>query len=162
MNRQEIATKITSALARYASMAAIVGAIITASAAIASAGLYSISDLATLGGDSSAAYSINDSGQAVGWANTAAGDQHAALFSNGTVTDLNSLINAASGWILIGAYGINNAGQIVGIGTINGEQHAFLMTVDPVTPTPIPAALALFGSGVALVGMLRRRRLISN
>jgi probable HAF family extracellular repeat protein len=41
---------------------------------------------------------------------------------------LNKLIPAGTGWVLITAYGINNAGQIVGEGTVNGKQHGFLLT----------------------------------
>jgi probable HAF family extracellular repeat protein len=44
------------------------------------------------------------------------------------MTDLNSLIPAGSGWVLTSARGINDAGQIVGTGTISGVQHAFLLT----------------------------------
>jgi hypothetical protein len=39
---------------------------------------------------------------------------HAALFSNGTVTDLTSIVSAALGWTLTDATGINDVGQIVG------------------------------------------------
>ncbi|HEY3701676.1 MAG TPA: hypothetical protein VGL32_05420, partial [Acidimicrobiales bacterium] len=49
------------------------------------------------------------------------------------MTDLNSLIPAGSGWVLDQARAINDAGQIVGWGTINGHEHAFLLT--PTTTT---------------------------
>ena len=39
--------------------------------------------------------------------------------------DLNGLIPANSGWFLSTANAINNAGQVTGQGTINGESHAF-------------------------------------
>ena len=42
--------------------------------------------------------------------------------------DLNKLIPAGSGWVLLQAFGINNSGQIVGTGTIHGEEHGFLLT----------------------------------
>jgi probable HAF family extracellular repeat protein len=42
--------------------------------------------------------------------------------------DLNKLIPSGSGWALSSATGINISGQIVGNGTINGQQHAFLLT----------------------------------
>ncbi len=42
--------------------------------------------------------------------------------------DLNSLIPAGSGWALSVARDINDAGQIVGEGVINGQQRAFLLT----------------------------------
>jgi hypothetical protein len=42
--------------------------------------------------------------------------------------DLNSLIPSNSGWSLTIATSINVRGQITGQGTINGEQHGFLLT----------------------------------
>ena len=42
--------------------------------------------------------------------------------------DLNNLIAPSSGWILNTANGINDAGQIVGNGTINGYTRGFLLT----------------------------------
>jgi probable HAF family extracellular repeat protein len=42
--------------------------------------------------------------------------------------DLNKLIPAGAGWLLEIAYGINNAGQIVGLGVHNGQEHGFLVT----------------------------------
>jgi hypothetical protein len=41
---------------------------------------------------------------------------------NGPI-DLNTLLPANSGWVLNVARGINNKGQIVGTGTINGHEH---------------------------------------
>jgi len=99
--------------------------------------LYSsaMSDLGTLGGSSSRAAAINAAGQVVGSADTAAGAGHAFLYTGGTMNDLNSLIPAGSGWELQGAAGINDAGQIVGTGTINGQTHGFLLSVDNPTPS---------------------------
>ena len=56
------------------------------------------------------------------------------LYSNGTIQMLTSLIPTATGWTNLNATGINDQGQIVGQGTINGQQHAFLMT--PGVPEP--------------------------
>jgi probable HAF family extracellular repeat protein len=42
--------------------------------------------------------------------------------------NLNDLIPSNSGWSLSLPTGINSRGQITGQGTINGEQHAFLLT----------------------------------
>ncbi len=47
--------------------------------------------------------------------------------------DLNSLIPQDSGMVLGGAYGINNAGMIVGRWIVNGVVHTYLLT--PVTPS---------------------------
>ncbi|MGR6316522.1 PKD domain-containing protein [Micromonospora soli] len=56
---------------------------------------------------------------------------HAALFQDGAVTDLNTLLPDGSDWELVAATGINDAGQISGYGRRNGDfdQHAFLMTL---------------------------------
>lgn len=42
--------------------------------------------------------------------------------------DLNKLIPANSGWEINTARGINNRGQIVGEGKLNGQQRAYLLT----------------------------------
>ena len=73
-----------------------------------------LSDLGTLGGDTSEAYAINDGGQVVGNAKMIGygGDQHphAFLYSGGTMIDLQAFNNTINAY----AYGINNSGQIVG------------------------------------------------
>jgi probable HAF family extracellular repeat protein len=70
-----------------------------------------------------AAYGINDSGQVVGGAS----GSYAYLYSGGSAENLNSLIDPASGWTLERANAINDAGQIVGYGTLNGQTEAFLL-----------------------------------
>ncbi|MBK8754646.1 MAG: PEP-CTERM sorting domain-containing protein [Candidatus Competibacteraceae bacterium] len=59
---------------------------------------------------------------------------------------MNSLLSTGSDWILHGASAINNAGQIIGDGIINGQQHAFLMS-------PIPEPTTFFLLGVGFVGL---------
>jgi len=70
---------------------------------------------------------INDSGVVVGFSDFQ-DTYHAFVYSGGKMKDLNSLITAGSGWVLVQAFGINDAGQIVGEGTINGQEHGFLLT----------------------------------
>jgi probable HAF family extracellular repeat protein len=106
-------------------------------------------DLGTLGGARSEAFGINNEGRVVGDADTGPfGNPHAFLYSGGTMTDLNTLLPAGSGWILSAAYRINNKDQMAGLGSIGGVVHAFLMTPLPQTQTqtitfastpPIPA-----------------------
>ena len=89
-------------------------------------------DLGTLGGGSSFAYDVNNAGAAVGYSWLAAGpNPHAFLYSNSILVDLNSLIPTSSGWELLEAYGINDAGQIVGEGLYQGRDQAFLLNPTP-------------------------------
>jgi probable HAF family extracellular repeat protein len=76
----------------------------------------------------SSASSINNRGQVVGWLQAAEGKQHAALWQQGKMYDLNTLIPHDSGWFLKIAADINEKGQIVGYGTINGAPRAYLLT----------------------------------
>jgi probable HAF family extracellular repeat protein len=79
-------------------------------------------DLGTLGGGSSEAYGINDSGRVIGGSNTSSGERHAFLYENGQMKDLGTLGGGYSQ-----ATAINNSGQVVGqSSTSSGEVHAFL------------------------------------
>jgi len=97
-------------------------------------------DLGNLGGDYCEANSINDSGQIVGGCYISGNAAyHAFLYSNGQMQDLNNLLEPNSGWIVEVADGINEAGEIVGFGTLNGgREHALLLT--PVSNDPIRRA----------------------
>jgi T5SS/PEP-CTERM-associated repeat protein/probable HAF family extracellular repeat protein len=85
-------------------------------------------DLGSLGGDWSRALDINDGEQVVGNARNAASQNRAFLWENGQMKDLNNFVPADSGWALVSAEAINQRGQIVGFGVINGQTHAFLLT----------------------------------
>lgn len=87
-----------------------------------------MTDLATLPGvTTSYAYGINNAGQVVGGAG-GTDDGFAALWDNGVMIDLNSLIAPGSSLKLVSATAINDMGQIVGEGIIGGKSHAFLLT----------------------------------
>jgi probable HAF family extracellular repeat protein len=105
-------------------------------------------DLGTLGGSQlyaggnyNYAAAINNWGQIVGQATTANGAFHAFLYNNGKMVDLNNLVkltavNGPAGFlVLIAANGINDRGQIVGVGAFwDGAQvtdRAFLLKVAP-------------------------------
>jgi probable HAF family extracellular repeat protein len=86
-----------------------------------------ITELGTLGGAESRAAALNKSTDVVGSADTIQGEQHAFLYRDGTMLDLNDLVQAGSGFVLEEATGINDSGEIVGTGTIGGATHAFLL-----------------------------------
>jgi probable HAF family extracellular repeat protein len=88
-----------------------------------------IQDLGVLaGGNYSIAFGVNDSSVVVGYGNLSNNAAHAMIWtSTGGMKDLNSLIPAGSGWVLINANAINNVGQITGYGTKGGHNHAFLL-----------------------------------
>jgi len=79
---------------------------------------------------------VNDSGDVVGYAGSPNIDSHAVLWRNGMAIDL----GVWPGGHYSVANGINNLGQIVGTGTIAGDNldHALMWTVDEGTPTPTP------------------------
>ena len=55
---------------------------------------------------------------------------YAFLWTKATgMLNLNDLIDNSSGWQLSFAAGINAKAQITGQGTLNGEEHGFLLTV---------------------------------
>jgi probable HAF family extracellular repeat protein len=108
-------------------------------------------DLGALDGYSdSGAQAINDIGQIVGYAVSGSGSYRACLFDStggGANLDLNTLIDPSSGWTLNYAYDINNSGWVVGYGTLNGQQRAFLLEV------PEPASAVL----MTIAGLLLRK-----
>jgi probable HAF family extracellular repeat protein len=88
-----------------------------------------IRDLGTLPGGFGTAFGVNDLNQVVGYSTTASNDPHAFIWSaKSGIQDLNDLIPANSGWVLVWASAINKAGQITGWGIVNGENHAYLLT----------------------------------
>jgi probable HAF family extracellular repeat protein len=101
-------------------------------------------DLGTLGGLNSYSYNIGAGGQVVGASEVdiTSDDTHAFLYTSGSgLVDLNTLIDPLSGWELLDAADINDAGQITGQGLIGGQYHAYLLT-----PIPLPGDFNLDGT----------------
>jgi probable HAF family extracellular repeat protein len=120
----------------------VIGYATTTNDAATHAFLYSggvLRDLGTLGGSLSIAAAINNCGQVVGTSSDANETSRAFLWEAGTITDLNNLLPPNSGWVLQSASLINDAGQIVGLGTTNGSSSLFLLTL-PARCTPIANA----------------------
>ncbi len=106
-----------------------------------------VTDLTNLpGGSGFIAAALNNNGQAVG---------NGFLYNNGTVETLLSVLSAGSGWSNLNATGINDDGQIVGQGTYDGQQLAFLMTPDAIE-TPEPATIVIWG--LIALGTIARAR----
>ena len=124
-----------------------------------------MTNMGTLGGIEAEAWGINNSGTIVGYSSyqpgtsSSNGPLHAFVIKGSTMFDMNALIDPASGWVLTDARDINNLGQIVGKGTINGQQHAFIATPTPQwtnaaggtwstssnwSPTAVPSGIARF------------------
>lgn len=75
----------------------------------------------------SSASDINNKSQVVGNSGNFS-NSRAFLYSDGRLQDLNNLIPPDSGFTLNYVDAINDRGQIVGTGTMNGQQHGFLLT----------------------------------
>ena len=108
----------------------------------------------------SEARDINNVGQIVGASGVmlteSQWDYHGFLYaSDGTLSDLNALIDPASGWQIINASGINDAGQIAG--TACRGTDCFAVRLDLVSAVPEPGAWAMFAGGLALFGLRRQR-----
>ncbi len=107
-------------------IAAAIALVVFPLASTAGAQTYSVTNLNLLAGEQySRAYSINGSGQVAGnmYVETDLND-HAFMYSGGTVSNLGSLGGSSTGW------GINSSGQIAGFTWFNSldssDVHAFL------------------------------------
>ncbi len=120
---------------------------------------------------SNGAFAINDEGQVVGQSNSE--DQygsHATIWNDGVITDLNTVLSSSGrGWLLQYATGINDIGQIVGVGTVAGGPiygSAFLLTPCPTCqvvdtlPSSVqePSTWAMMLLGLAGLGYAGYRR----
>jgi probable HAF family extracellular repeat protein len=103
------------------------------------------------GSDASWAYGINDNDVVVGrsYNETLQLGGRAFVWSPTTgMRDLNGLLDSSgANWLLDDARDVNNLGQIVGSGRINGEVHAYLLTIVP-EPTTMLTAVALVVLGL--------------
>ena len=131
----------------------------------------SMVDLGTLGGSESAALALNNLGLIVGSSEDASGHEHAFIYRDGVMLDLNDL---AAGYLVDGtsapgfkvfnaAYGINDAGQIVGRGeyfdgTDTFVDRAFILGTS-ISAIPEPSTYTvLLGLTTLTLTLARRRR----
>jgi len=108
--------------------------------------------LGSLGGTSGMANALNNANEVVGWSQLANGNQHAFVYSNGTMQDLNLEIPPISNIVLNNAVGIDGSGRIVALGVDpSGETYEFLLT-----PTAIPEPSVLAFSCLVLSAFFLR------
>lgn len=114
-------------------------------------------DLGSLGGGEAIARSINSSGTVVGSSYTAdrTGD-HAFVFRDGRMTDLNLLVDLPSGY-LKDAVAINDSGQILANSSTGSV--VLLTPVGSMVPVPESSAFAYFGVGILLLLPMARGKL---
>ena len=100
-----------------------------------------MTDLGTLGGTDSQANGINNRGEIVGYATTADDVGHAFLYTpEDGMRALNDLFDPATGYNARNAYGINEFGQITGLGVNSAGQSR--------TYPPTPYYLEVFNMGI--------------
>jgi len=106
-------------------------------------------DLGTLPGyTASVGYSVNSSGQVVGYSSSSSVN-HAFLYSNGSMTDLGTLLGYTSSI----ARHINNNGQVVGYSTSSSVIHAFLYSNGSMTDLgTLGGAKSSFAFGINNLG----------
>ena len=114
--------------------------------------------LGTLSGGFTSARAINEKGWIVGESEVASGvpqPSRAFLWRNGRMRDLNTLLDpgAAQHWTLHYAMDVNDRGQIVGLGMVDGLTRAFIAT-----PVSEPDTWALLLAGLGSVGAVAWRR----
>lgn len=99
-------------------------------------------DLDTMNNVYSSANGLNDDGLVVGVFFNGSGDNDRAfLWRKGEMFDLNELADTEPEWLLAEAKAVNRRGEIVGYGTHNGQERAFLM--QPVNKPQQAAALSV-------------------
>lgn len=106
----------------------------------------------------SAAYAINNSDQMVGWISQPTGS-HAAIWENGSLSDLNDLVDLPAGSDLEYAWDINDSGQILATAYIYDESRQSMdERLLVLTPVPEPSALMALLCGFGAAGLGRRFR----
>jgi probable HAF family extracellular repeat protein len=96
--------------------------------------------------DVECAWDINNKGQILGGGFSLAVGDSTFLYEKGNYYKLHEMILNPEDWDGLYGVSINDLGQIVGCGDIDGQSHAFLMT--PI-PEPMTFTLLIFGGVIA-------------
>jgi probable HAF family extracellular repeat protein len=101
-------------------------------------------------------YGGNRTGQYVGFGQSSGAPYAMLLNANGTKTNLNSAVPAASGWSLTVANDVNDAGVIIGEGMTGGAEHGYVLALEsaPQVLSIAPASGATTGgTPVTIAGL---------
>jgi hypothetical protein len=105
---------------------------------------------------------INNAGQVVRSAFTPDGSLSAFLQEGNALFNLNSLIDPSLGWQLRSASKVNQQGQIIGVGLLNGQEQGFLLTqivdMQTVPEAGFEKGLLLGAGAFGISALLRQTR----
>lgn len=116
-----------------------------------------LTGLGSFGGDS---YGLgaNNSGMVVGYSFDDNGEELGFIWSASLgMVDLNSYTEGTD-WVIQRATDINDAGQIIGLGTYAGENAMFIMDGIQVSAVPEPSTYLLMLLGLAAVGFAAKKK----
>lgn len=99
-----------------------IGLLLTLFIALRASPNYSVNDLGTLGSSSAIGFKINNSGTAIGWAETVYGYSRAFQSAPGGTLQTLAALSASDSY----AQGINSAGVIAGTAYVNGQPHGVI------------------------------------
>lgn len=103
------------------------------------------------------AMDLNENGQVVGLLLGEPGQRNDNfLYTAGRMLVLSELLEPAADGRFDTAYGLNDHGQIVGIGTFQGREHGVLL--NPLSPIPEPGTTLLWLAGLATIALKAKPR----
>lgn len=122
--------------------------------------LYTGGSFASLGAPGAAARGLNNHGAVVGILGGRFESElsHAFFYDDGSLRDLNDLIDPEPGWTVTDAADINDAGQILATACFGSTSNCRSVRLDLVPAIPEPGTVAMLLGGLATLTAARRRR----